>query len=135
MRSRCMDHGVQQAEIQPDERVLVVGAGTIGVLAAAAAKARGARVWISDVAKDKLTYAFKNFCLDGMILNDTPEHFAAPLHFPDTDPVTFQLFPGQQAVPIRFPFQLLHPEKQFIRPRHPAETLHAELQLGRCQLV
>lgn len=69
-------HGVQQAEIQPDERVLVVGAGTIGVLAAAAAKARGARVWISDVAKDKLTYAFKNFCLDGMILNDTPEHFA-----------------------------------------------------------
>lgn len=69
-------HGVQQANIRPGERVLVMGAGTIGVLAAAAAKTRGARVWIADVAREKLAYAKENFDLDGMILNDTPENFA-----------------------------------------------------------
>jgi 2-desacetyl-2-hydroxyethyl bacteriochlorophyllide A dehydrogenase len=69
-------HGVQQANIQSGERVLVMGAGTIGVLAAAAAKTRGAQVWIADVAREKLAYAQENFGLDGMILNDSPAHFA-----------------------------------------------------------
>ena len=70
-------HGVQQANIQPGERVLVMGAGTIGVLAAAAAKLRGAKVYIADVAEKKLAYALESFGLDGVILNDTPAHFAA----------------------------------------------------------
>ena len=70
-------HGVQQANIQHGERVLIMGAGTIGVLAAAAAKLRGASVYIADVAEKKLTYAMDNFGLDGVILNDTPAHFAA----------------------------------------------------------
>lgn len=35
----------------------MVGAGTIGVFAAVAAKAAGAQVYISDVAEDKLEYA------------------------------------------------------------------------------
>ena len=57
------------------ERVLVVGAGTIGVLAAVAAKAKGAEVTICDVAEDKLDYAFKTFGLDHKLLNSSPEAF------------------------------------------------------------
>ena len=67
-------HGIQRAGVREGDNVLVVGAGTIGVLAAIAAKSRGAKVWICDVAPKKLEYAM-NFGLDGMILNDSPENF------------------------------------------------------------
>lgn len=69
-------HGMQRASAGSGDRVLVVGAGTIGVLAALAAKARGAQVWISDVAPKKLEYAAR-FGLAGTILNDSPERFRA----------------------------------------------------------
>ena len=68
-------HGVSRADVMPGERVLVVGAGTIGVLAAVAAKAKGAEVTICDVAPDKLDYAFQTFGLDHKLLNDSPEAF------------------------------------------------------------
>ena len=67
-------HGIQRAGVHEGDKVLVVGAGTIGVLAAIAAKSRGAKVWICDVAPKKLDYAL-NFGLDGKILNDSPENF------------------------------------------------------------
>ena len=69
-------HGVQQADVQPGDRVLVMGAGTIGVLAAVAAKSKGAKVWIADVAEKKLRFAAERYGLEGTVLNDTPEHFA-----------------------------------------------------------
>lgn len=65
-------HGIQRAGVKPGDRVLVVGAGTIGVLAAIAAKSRGAKVWICDVAPKKLEYALR-FGLDGTVLNDGPD--------------------------------------------------------------
>jgi 2-desacetyl-2-hydroxyethyl bacteriochlorophyllide A dehydrogenase len=65
-------HGIQRAGVKDGDRVLVVGAGTIGVLAAIAAKSRGAKVWICDVAPKKLEYALR-FGLDGTILNDGPD--------------------------------------------------------------
>ena len=68
-------HGVSRADVKPGERVLVVGAGTIGVLAAVAAKAKDAEVTICDVAPDKLDYAFQTFGLDHKLLNDSPEAF------------------------------------------------------------
>ena len=68
-------HGAGRAHIKPGEKVLVVGAGTIGVLAAASAKAAGAEVYIADIAPEKLAYAKKSFDLAGTILNDSPEHF------------------------------------------------------------
>ena len=46
-----------------------------GVLAAVAAKALGAKVYISDIAEQKLQYAYKEFQLDGMILNEGAESF------------------------------------------------------------
>lgn len=67
-------HGIKRANVKPGERVLVVGAGTIGVLAAVAAKAKGAEVYLSDVSKDKLNLA-EEFKIDGVILNDSPENF------------------------------------------------------------
>ncbi|QTQ17050.1 zinc-binding alcohol dehydrogenase family protein [Treponema parvum] len=67
-------HGISRCNVKEGERVLVMGAGTIGVLAAVAAKAKGAKVWISDVAEKKLEIA-KQFGIDGTILNTDPEAF------------------------------------------------------------
>lgn len=72
-------HGVSRADVKPGEKVLVIGAGTIGVLAAVAAKSKGAEVYISDVAQGKLDYA-KEFGVDGTVLNDSPEHFEAQIN-------------------------------------------------------
>ena len=68
-------HGASHADIKPGEKVLVIGAGTIGVLAAAAAKAAGAEVYIADIAPKKLDHAVEIMDLAGRILNDSPEHF------------------------------------------------------------
>lgn len=68
-------HGVSRADVKAGDNVLVIGAGTIGVLAAVAAKAKGATVYISDVAEKKMNYAVETFGLDGGILNDSHENF------------------------------------------------------------
>ena len=68
-------HGISRANIQPNDKVLVIGAGTIGVLAAVAAKAKVAKVYISDVAENKMNYAIETFGLDDGILNHSPENF------------------------------------------------------------
>lgn len=67
-------HGVSRADVKQGEKVLILGAGTIGVLAAVAAIAKGAEVYISDISAGKLEMA-KEFGVKGTILNDTPEHF------------------------------------------------------------
>lgn len=69
-------HGVSRANVQKGDKVLVVGAGTIGVLAAVAAKALGGEVTICDVAPDKLDYAYKTFGLAHKLLNDSPDAIA-----------------------------------------------------------
>lgn len=63
-------HGVQRAGIRPGDKVLVVGAGTIGVLAANAAKALGGEVYLADVAEQKLAYAQTEFGFANTILSD-----------------------------------------------------------------
>lgn len=65
-------HGVQRAGIRKGDKVLVVGAGTIGVLAAIAAKELGGEVYLCDVAQQKLQYAMDTFGFAGSILNDSP---------------------------------------------------------------
>ncbi|MDY2812352.1 MAG: zinc-binding alcohol dehydrogenase family protein [Dorea sp.] len=67
-------HGVSRANVKDGDKVLVVGAGTIGVLAAIAAKAKGAEVYISDVSSGKLEMA-KEFGVDGIVLNDSTKNF------------------------------------------------------------
>lgn len=69
-------HGaVTRGKVTKGEKVLVIGAGTIGVLAAISAKSMGAEVYISDVAQNKLDYAINNFDIDGAILNTSNEEF------------------------------------------------------------
>lgn len=70
-------HGVRRSRVAQGDRVLVVGAGTIGTLAAAAAKAKGAEVTICDIAPEKLDYAYTTFGLHHRLLNSSPEAFAA----------------------------------------------------------
>jgi 2-desacetyl-2-hydroxyethyl bacteriochlorophyllide A dehydrogenase len=61
-------HGVSRAKPKKGERVLIVGAGTIGVLAALAAKSCGAEVWMTDISAQKLEYA-KQFGIAGSFVN------------------------------------------------------------------
>lgn len=70
-------HGVSRADVQPGDTILVIGAGTIGTLAAVAAKAKGANVYIADVAERKIDYAVRTFGLTGGILNSDTENFIA----------------------------------------------------------
>lgn len=69
-------HAVKRAKVGPRDRVLVVGAGPIGLLAAIAAKLTGAQVYISDVAEGKLALAGR-FGLDGTILASDEKAFSA----------------------------------------------------------
>ncbi|WP_425838023.1 NAD(P)-dependent alcohol dehydrogenase [Streptomyces fractus] len=50
-------HAVRRADVAPGERVLVTGAGPIGVLVAQAAAACGASVTVSDVAPERREFA------------------------------------------------------------------------------
>lgn len=69
-------HGVSRAAVQPGERVLVMGAGAIGLLAAATAKLQGAHVYIADIAPEKLRFVEQHFPIDGCILNSSEEALA-----------------------------------------------------------
>lgn len=68
-------HGVTRADIKSGDNVLVIGAGTIGALAAVAAKAKGAKVFISDIQQDKLNLVMKKFNFDGTIINTNNDIF------------------------------------------------------------
>ena len=50
----CVINGQEYLSIKPGDRVLVIGAGPIGVLNALLAKAKGAIVFIKDINKDRL---------------------------------------------------------------------------------
>ena len=67
-------HGVKRADIRPGEKVLVIGAGTIGILAMLAAKHFGAEVYVADVAPGKLELATK-LGAAGTFVNSSPDAF------------------------------------------------------------
>lgn len=71
-------HGVRRAEVKKEDKVLIVGAGTIGVLAAVAAKSRGATVYMTDISEKKLKMAAE-FGIDGYFLNSSEEEFAGQI--------------------------------------------------------
>lgn len=50
-------HAMLRAEVAEGERVLVLGAGAIGLLTMLAARTRGAEVWIADVVASRLEVA------------------------------------------------------------------------------
>jgi 2-desacetyl-2-hydroxyethyl bacteriochlorophyllide A dehydrogenase len=66
------NHAVSRAAVKPGDRVLVMGCGTIGLLAAVSAKLHGGEVYISDISEDKLAYAEK-LGIEHTILNESKE--------------------------------------------------------------
>lgn len=68
-------HAAKRGSVTAKDKVLVVGAGTIGHLAAMAAKMLGAEVYVSDVSQTKLDMA-KRLGIAGTILNTGDEAFA-----------------------------------------------------------
>ncbi|HEX8755633.1 MAG TPA: zinc-binding alcohol dehydrogenase family protein [Steroidobacteraceae bacterium] len=70
-------HAVSRARLAPDSRVLVVGAGPIGVAAALFARLGGARVTITDLRRSRLEYARDRLGLEPAI--GSPEAVRAEL--------------------------------------------------------
>lgn len=72
-------HGVQRAGVKPGDKVLVIGGGTIGVLAANAAKALGGEVYLCDIpaAKEKLLRSQEMFGFAGTVFNEGAESLDA----------------------------------------------------------
>lgn len=68
-------HGIKKAQIKKGDKVLVIGAGTIGMFAALSAKEFGATVFVADISEEKLSFASNNFMIDGVVLNDSSTHF------------------------------------------------------------
>ncbi len=67
-------HGVSRARIKPGDKVLIFGCGAIGILAGVAAKSYGAKVYITDIAEEKVNKAISDFGLEGGFINDSAEH-------------------------------------------------------------
>jgi 2-desacetyl-2-hydroxyethyl bacteriochlorophyllide A dehydrogenase len=63
-------HAVQRSRIQEGDRVLVIGAGTIGLVTAIMAKHYGGDVTICDVVQRKLDVAKEDFGIQHTLLND-----------------------------------------------------------------
>ena len=68
-------HAVKRARVSPGERVLVVGAGTIGLFAALDAKLAGAEVYVADVVPKKLAVA-ERLGVDGTFVAGDDAQFA-----------------------------------------------------------
>lgn len=67
-------HGISRAQVNKNDKVLIVGAGTIGILAAVSAKSLGAKVYMSDISEHKLKMA-QDFNIDGVFVNKTKDEF------------------------------------------------------------
>ena len=65
-------HALHRAPVKPGDKVLVVGAGPIGLFALIAAKAQGALVYVADILDGRLEKA-KHFGADGVINSKTSD--------------------------------------------------------------
>jgi 2-desacetyl-2-hydroxyethyl bacteriochlorophyllide A dehydrogenase len=67
-------HGVKRAHVRKGDNVLIVGSGSIGILAAFSAMSKGAKVYMADISAQKLEKA-QSLGVDGVILNSSPGEF------------------------------------------------------------
>lgn len=65
-------HAVLRAGVREGERVLVLGAGAIGLLTMLSARTRGARVWVADVVPSRLELAASLGAEGTVDLSSTP---------------------------------------------------------------
>lgn len=63
-------HALSRSEVKPTDKVLIVGAGPIGLFAMISAKLKGAKVYIADILDGRLDMA-KEFGADGVINTKT----------------------------------------------------------------
>ena len=68
------NHAVSRAAVHAGDRVLVMGCGTIGLLAAVSAKLHGGEVYVCDISADKLAYA-KSMGIENGFVNSSHEAF------------------------------------------------------------
>ena len=68
------NHAVSRANVHEGDRVLVMGCGTIGLLAAVSAKLHGGDVYICDVSEEKLAYA-RSMGIENGFVNSSHEAF------------------------------------------------------------
>jgi 2-desacetyl-2-hydroxyethyl bacteriochlorophyllide A dehydrogenase len=93
-------HAVKRGKVKPGDNVLVVGSGTIGCLAATAAKLAGARVYVSDISEGKLEYA-KKLGVDGVFVNSSEEAFKEKVQ-QITDGKSFDVCIEAVGLPVTF---------------------------------
>lgn len=67
-------HGIDRAGVQRGEKVLIIGAGTIGLSCAIYAKSLGAEVYITDISAQKLI-DIAQFGFDKTFVNSSSEKF------------------------------------------------------------
>lgn len=67
-------HALKRGRVTPRDKVLIVGAGTIGMGALLTAKQMGAKVYVANVTEKKLELA-QRLGADGVIYNDNNETF------------------------------------------------------------
>src|SRR6187431_1455924 len=60
-------HAANRAHVSPGDKVIVLGAGPIGIFALLSAKLKGASVWIADILPSRLEVA-QQMGADGTIL-------------------------------------------------------------------
>lgn len=63
-------HGIRRADVAPDQSVLVVGAGPIGIAAALFAKLRGGVVTVTDRREDRLAFCRTHIGADHAVVAD-----------------------------------------------------------------
>lgn len=63
-------HGIKRGNITASDRVLITGAGPIGMSAIIFAKTRGAHVTVMDTRKDRLDFAIQQLGADALLLAD-----------------------------------------------------------------
>lgn len=92
-------HGVHRAAISKGDKVLVVGGGTIGLMAAIEAKNQGAEVYLCDVpaAEKKINDSKEKFGFSGIILNNGKESMEEA-----TQRITGSIDIGGKTVPYGF---------------------------------
>ncbi len=77
-------HALHRAKLKKGDRVLIVGAGPIGLFALVAAKAQGVKVYVADILQGRLEKALR-FGADGVINTKTSDILAETAKITDGD--------------------------------------------------
>ncbi|MCO5732145.1 zinc-binding alcohol dehydrogenase family protein [Rhizobium sp. SSA_523] len=99
-------HGVRRGDLGPRDRVLVTGAGPIGMSAIIFAKARGSQVTVMDTREDRLAFAVDRLGADARIFADAGAE-AAVQEMTQGDGFDVVIDATGNAIPMQRGFQFL----------------------------